>query len=113
MSRRRIFVFEPTRLNIENARTYGEFVYIFGSATSDHRASIWSPKFREQIIDRLTALAFDPEQDYILLAGNSVPLHIVVAALVAEYSSISAIAFNAQSRTYVPIELGDTAAVEE
>ncbi len=100
----KIFVIEPTRHDISPAAIYGTLVYLF--APDMHRSSIWSNAFRDEIFERLDALEFNPDVDYILAAGNQIPLLVLVGGIVARYNHCNILAFNASARQYIPLTVG-------
>ena len=99
----KVFVLEPTRLDVSAACAYGELVYIF--APGQHRSSIWTPEFAAELLARLSQLGYT-SNDYILIAGHVVAVSILLTALVAAYSKVSALAFDSCGRRYVPQTLG-------
>lgn len=106
----RVFVIERTRHDVSSASDYGPLKYIF--PPDMHRSSLWSKEFRDELTSRLDDLGFNPKVDYILAAGNTIPLIMLVGALVARFGYVRALAFYATDRTYTPILIGDESNAE-
>ena len=107
----RVFVLEPTKLDVEKAKTYGTLVYVFNNG--DRRASIWTEEFIEQVMTRLQSLCYDPDGDYVAIVGHLVPMAVVIARLTYDYDHFQALCFSSTEREYVVRVLGGDDTDEE
>lgn len=98
MSKPRAFVIEPCKLDLSSAETFGEIVYIF--RPNERRPSIWDEAFRQEIVDRLTALRFNPTKDFFVVAGHMVPIVIATGIIVRLYDTARALFYSAPDCCY-------------
>ncbi len=102
----RVFLLEPTRLDVRGAEDYGDLITLFPG--EGMRSSVWEDHFPVDLCDRLDKVRFDPETDMLVLAGDQVMVNLSIAEMVARYGTVRALAWNARSRAYVPMTLGRT-----
>jgi hypothetical protein len=55
---------------------------------------------------RFAEYGFDPDKDFIVLAGNMIAVACAVSVLSAEYGEVNTLAYDAQKREYVPVKIG-------
>lgn len=101
----KVFVVEPTNLDVRKASRFGCIVQVFED--NDSRSSIWDEAFKVELIQALDYHGFDPATDYLLVAGGFVPLALAIGTMVAEYGPIQVLLFSATERDYVPRITGD------
>ena len=94
----RVFLLEPCRQNTEDAKRFGEVKYLFLEEGS--RSSIWAEEFTEELLEELDLLEFNPNVDYILVAGGVVPNFIAAAAIGGAYGQFKALLYDAKTSTY-------------
>lgn len=104
MSRARSFVIEKTTYDVTQASKFGEIVYVYSER--ERRSSIWSDDFVRDVLNRLSEADFDPSADYFVIAGSTVPVTKIVAALAATYGRFRALCFSATDHDYVFQEYG-------
>ncbi len=101
----RVILLEPCKLNVTQASKWGVLEHIFKQG--ERRSSIWSESFKNEVIERLQCINFDPEEDSLIIAGHMVPLIIAVALLVTTYGGVRVLFYSAVDRDYVPRTLGE------
>ncbi len=112
----RVFIVEEVRnVPIESAEEFGTIVPLFESAVIydkklySTRPSIWEededgkPTLIDEILDKLEKYNYDPEKDYILIAGHMIPVVILVAAVVGfgEYEQVKVLFWSPDWKQYV------------
>lgn len=103
----RVFVFEKTSREVDDAKRFGEILYLFKQGIGKQRASIWDvDRLTAQILEQLDRMQFNPEKDYICICGNVVPIAIYLSTVVAEYGAINALLFHTSERCYYERRLG-------
>ncbi len=97
---RRVFILErDTRHDISGASRYGSVLPLFNDG--ERQPSIWSQHFADQIMSRLERNKFDQYVDYVLVAGQQVPVVLFVATCVAAYSNVNLLLFDSVNGEYV------------
>lgn len=103
--RPRCFLIEPVKLDIRDARTYGEIVLLFNE--NDRRPSIFSTEsFLKAVQRRLEEENYDPLIDYILIAGPMVTVVVTAAEMAAAYGRIKVLMFNSNENQYIERSIG-------
>lgn len=102
----RTIVIEPTRLDYSGASVFGPTVLLF--QRGDTRPCIYHPALAEVISDKLDAIGYRPDVDYIVLAGQTLLVNVATSLIAARYGRFRALAFNSHddSRGYEPVVLG-------
>jgi len=103
MDKRRAFVLEPTRLDVSQAREFGELHYIFDAG--ERRASIWSEEFQAEVVENLKRANFDPEKDLLVIAGHLVPIVLSLTTLLRVHRAVSVLFYSAVDRCYIERKL--------
>jgi hypothetical protein len=103
-----VFLVEPiARLDLSKALEWGELISLF--QIDESRAAVWSRDYLPEVLRRLEATKFEPDDwDRILIAGPIINLVMVSTALVAAYPRIPirALYFCGETRRYVERYLG-------
>lgn len=104
----RVFLLEVSQnVDVGRALEYGPIVPLFKSTNGDKkgkadRPSMWdTEEFKEQILKELEDHKYDPEKDYLLIAGHIIPIVIFVAAVVAEWENIHVLFWSSGYKKYV------------
>jgi hypothetical protein len=101
-----VLLVDDARNDISAASQHGEIVQLFGRHR--RRASLWSVEFREeQVPAALEEFDFDPRTDFLLHAGPSMAIAIVLGLLVAQYGEVRVLMYDSANGTYKPIIIGD------
>jgi len=103
----RVFMLAPHDKNVSRAKRYGELEMIYDRDES--RPSIWDEAMYDEALERLAELDYDPNHDYILIAGTMVPVVTFVARLVAEYGQIKTLCYDMVSGEYAQKLMGNIA----
>ena len=97
----RVFVFEPTSKDLGSASNFGKLEYMFDN--DERRPSIWEVDQLLDAIDaRLDELDFNPEKDFILGAGATMPLMVIMHLLCCKYVTYKVLFWHASVSEYVP-----------
>ena len=100
--RPRVFLIEIPRrpLDTSGAAEFGDIVLIFGP--EDRRCSIFdAAEFGNQVLVRLDEMQFNPEHDWLCVAGSMVTTVLVTAAALARYRRLRLLLYNATLGHYV------------
>lgn len=117
----RVFVVEAVQnVPISSAEEFGKIVPLFESAEIPNnrniegrskpystRPSIWtedengSPTLIKDIIYKLEIFNYNPEKDYLLVAGHMIPTVILVTAAVIEYEKVRVLFWSPDWKQYV------------
>ena len=102
----RCFLVEATDLDVSSASKFGELQVVFPSER--WRPSVFLPDYAEALVARLREVDYDPEVDFVVVAGRQLPLAVAMAAIGATYGKFRVLAFNAHGsvRDYEPLEVG-------
>lgn len=100
----RVFCFEETHLDISGLRMFGEISYVFYN--KENRRPLRDEKLEEQIVSQLGRFKFNPEQDYIAIVGQQLPIAIFISAVISAYGSVKALCFEAREGGYYERTLG-------
>lgn len=103
----RVFMLMPHDKNLSDARRFGELVMLYDKRES--RPSIWDPAFLLEALDRLQDYQYDPERDFVLLAGHMVPTVLFCCAIVQRWPKTRALCYDMISGSYQPKSLQDPA----
>lgn len=97
---RRVFMLEAdTKHDVTRATRYGEIVSLF--SRGEKQPSIWSQHFQDEILSRLRASNFNEYADYILGAGQQVPVLLMTSYVVATYENVNLLLFDSSNEEYV------------
>lgn len=111
----RVFVLESVQnVPISSAEEYGKIVPLFEAAEIpgekrcySTRPSIWtedengSPTLIKDILHKLESYNYDPEKDYLLIAGHMIPVVILIAAAIIEYEKVQVLFWSPDWKQYV------------
>jgi len=102
--RPRVFMLQPHKVDISPAFEYGQVRFIFKKG--ENRPSIWSDDFVEEVLNRLEDEEFNPQVDFLLAAGNFVPVVRAFAAIAKRYTPTPKVLFyDAVQARYLPLRL--------
>jgi len=110
----RVFMLEQSQnVDVKPAFEYGPIIPLFkstngvGNSTAQikkktDRPSMWdTEEFREEILKRLEQWDYDPEKDYLLIAGHTIPIVIFIATVVAEWENVQVLFWSSGYEKYV------------
>ena len=100
----RVFCFEETHLDISGLKKFGEILYVFYSR--EIRRPLPDMQLEDQIISQLTRFKFDPDEDFVAIVGQQLPLAIYIGAVVATYGQIRSLCFDARNGEYYERSMG-------
>jgi hypothetical protein len=101
----RAFILEPTRLDVTSASQYGDITTLFPRGVT--RNDIWTGAFRKELLEVLERLAYDPTEDYVVVAGSMVPITVMLSIIVREKkTSVKLLLYNSTDRAYIPHTTG-------
>ena len=87
-------------IDIKKASSFGEFVYLFNG--KDRRCSAFDTiKYQREMLRRLKAAEYDPENDYICVAGSVLILAICLVAISQVYDRFKVLLFSSTESRYV------------
>lgn len=104
----RVFLLEPGQnVDVSHSANFGILTPIFEK--KDFRPNVWSNEFADEFVRRLDEHKYNPNLDYMLIAGHMVPLTICVANIVREWGDecdkIKFLLWDSKRFEYVPMEL--------
>lgn len=103
--RSRVFALVPTsKLDVSTAHAFGDLRYLY--TATNPLPPVLSPTFG---LDTLTALEdndYDPDRDYILLAGPYAAMFQWIAAIISEHEWCQSLIFDSTKNAYVERTLG-------
>lgn len=102
----KVFILEPTTVDTSACKAHGKPMFVFGRG--DRRPSVWEPAFSRAVLAALDTEGYDPNVDLFCVVGHIVSLTIAIAAITAKHRQFRALQWNAQSREYVIVYMGDT-----
>lgn len=95
----RVFMLMPHRqVDVSAADTFGEITYLFRAG--EKRPTFWDPAFIETALDRLWDHAFDPANDYFMVAGHMAPVVKLCCAIAYEYPTARGLFWDAVDARY-------------
>ena len=102
----RAILLEPVNrdIDISTAAVHGEIVFLFNRG--DNKPNIFDDRFQDAIDERLTAIDYDPDRDYIVASGQLIAILTMVGLLTAAYGEIRVLVFSASDRKYVVKTIG-------
>lgn len=102
--RPRCFLVMRSTKDVSGAEKHGDIVLLFPD--NERRPSFWNSDFIELALAKLEQYEYDPGFDYLLMAGNVVPISLVAAA-VARESEVGPqfLFFDAAQQGYVAVAL--------
>jgi hypothetical protein len=102
-------------VDMSTAETYGQLVTVFETAPGGRRVAgtptTFDPdKYARILLEKLDAVRYDPDLDFILLVGGSLAVGITMAAVSARYGRMRLLVYNSSMGRYVDkwFEVGDT-----
>lgn len=101
----RAFMVGETKKDVSSASSFGTLTRIFGSKAVV--PSIWSAGFQTVLLNELRNIDFDPAIDFIVVSGEMVAVSVALAAIAAEYGGVSLLCYDARSRNYTKVTVGD------
>lgn len=103
--RPKVFAMEPAeQFPFEKTKKYGDLVYLFNG----QRPSIFAPDFVNACVDRLTECGYDPERDYLAVAGAMVGVTRMIGGAMAEWGdapSARCLAYNRKTENWATLSL--------
>lgn len=82
----RVFLLETAQnVDVTSAMEYGPLIPLFKREQTNDKPSIWGEEFIDEFIYRLEQQNYNPEVDYLLIAGHMVPIAIWVASVTKEW----------------------------
>lgn len=110
MSKSRVLILEKTsdKVDVTPAAEYGELVYVLDRTTRGaQRTSVFdTSRYEEMLLKRLDELRYDPDEDYVCLAGKVICVSVLCALLAREYGAFKALMFDAHESRYVNRVMG-------
>lgn len=100
----RAFLLERTKYDTSRASRFGTLTYLFGQDAA--MPSIFTPSWGRVVVSELMRKEFDPESDYIVVAGSFAPTTIMVANVVAQFGKVRLLCHEARQDTYKEVEIG-------
>lgn len=94
----RVFILEPTKVDISCATEWGELVTLFPRGAQ--RSSIWDARYSDEVLAALASYDYCPIEDYLVVAGSQVPLVIAAVAIAQEHGAAQYLFFSAPDRAY-------------
>jgi hypothetical protein len=99
-----VFVLAPTTLNISSAEEYGDLTYIY--TTNDRMPSVFSLNFGVDALSRMEDNNYDPDRDYVLVAGVHVALIQWISVVISEHEWCRGLLFDSTRDAYIDRTLG-------
>jgi hypothetical protein len=93
-------------VDVSLAARFGKLVVLF--PTGQERPGFWDPELVEEALDRMWDQHFDPDKDYLLIAGHMAPVVRIACALAREQIRAKALFWDSVSRHYVALPLAGT-----
>ena len=93
----RVFLAERPRMDISDARRFGEFVFLLGQHVSPFKVNALA----RLLVDSLIEHEFNPKTDYICLTGQALMVPVLLAATYKEYGTLRLLMFDARISEYV------------
>jgi len=108
----RVFMLEQSQnVDVVPAFQYGPIIPLFKSTTIDRnnksekkidRPSMWhTEEFADEIIKKLEEHNYNPETDYLLVAGHVVPLIIFTCTVVSQWENVQVLFWSSGFQKYV------------
>lgn len=96
---------EEKRLDLSAALLYGDVryvnhKYVFGDEIDDERLPPAFVQNMERCVDE-----FDPDCDYLLIAGDHLQLVAFTAMLAAKFSYFKVLRYDRHERAYIPVRI--------
>lgn len=111
MNTGRVFMLEQSQnVDVKPAFEYGPIIPLFKSTNGQNsnvkrktdRPSMWdTDEFKKEILKRLEQYNYDPERDYLLIAGHFIPIVIFIATVVAEWENVQVLFWSTGYEKYV------------
>ena len=98
----KVFLIEKTKPNIDitEATNFGELEYLFDQ--NQRRCSAFDTiKYQREMLRRLDAADFDPDNDYICVAGSVLVLSICLIAIAQRYERFKTLLFSSTESKYI------------
>jgi len=95
---RRVFVLtNDERFDTRSAEEHGARIFLEPTTTP-----FTAEEFMEEIVESLEKYLYDPEKDFILMAGPVQALALYVGTIMAEYAPITLLLYHAPTEKYHP-----------
>lgn len=106
----RVFLMQAEQnVDVTSAMEYGPLIPLFKpNEPKENRPSIWREEFVDEVINRMIKNKFNPEKDYVLVAGYTSGLIIWIVSILREWEDCDVIKFlmwNGKSRNYILMEM--------
>lgn len=95
---KRVFILEPTALDVKTAEQFGDIVYVYPPGA--RRPGIWTESFALDVIAQLEKHEYNPREDYFAVVGHLVQMALTIAALSARWSVFQVLLYNSSARAY-------------
>ena len=99
----RVFILYPimnASIDTTRAQNFGDVAYIFDR--EDKRPSMFKHiEYGNAVLERLTALRFDPTVDYVCCVGSLVGMSVLLITLARTFSTLRVLLFDATKGEYV------------
>lgn len=102
----RVFMLLPNDKDTRGAAGFGKLILLFQQ--DEQRPSIWDSAFVDEAVRRLDLQNYDPDRDYLLVAGMMVPLVAMFTRLGFEYGHVMALCFDMRDNRYIAKRFGST-----
>lgn len=100
-----VWVVFPIARNIETARRFGQVKYAFDNTVKVRgRRRIHIRDLGHRLYRQLIK-PFNPQKDFLLLAGSTLLLTMATASLIEEYEAVKVLHYDNQAQEYVPVKL--------
>jgi threonine dehydrogenase-like Zn-dependent dehydrogenase len=103
MRTRRAFLVEKLRqgFDLSTVKEYAEVDAVFNDG--DRRSSLFAVEdFSADVVRQLERKSFDPDLDYLLVAGGTVQVVLTALAVVGRWGRVSLLLFNSTEDCYIP-----------
>ena len=105
MSNPRVFILEPCHVDTAPAARYGELVTLLPGRRN---SPFDTREYEVEVLARLKAENYDPDEDIICLAGKIICVSVLCAAVAREYGAFGALLFDAGGCRYVRRVIGSS-----
>lgn len=95
---RALFVVESPRFNVASAVEFGEIVYLFKDGQLN---PLHTDNTIKSIRTALQRIDYDPDVDFVVMAGSSLLLALYFATVAQEWGFVRALMFDARHNKYV------------
>lgn len=109
-----VFVLHPVKDDLTPALLFGRLKFLYtgylypdqlDTAPAAARFHAYAPPADWRASMLAHAAAFDPERDYLLMAGDHLQLLAFAAMLAAQYPAFVTLRYDRESKGYLPVEI--------